>query len=237
MTDKEEKEDDIKPGVEYTVGDTVNGVKMNLPNQLEDEWIAVKQESIEFDRASYVLEQFKNDYPDIEVGEDIKLVYSLCSRSTALNTWLASVNLKFSDYTQLPLYLSSLIEPTKFKVIKEEISEVRKIVASSSSKRLDAAKKYQAEIAKIDKEEASLLQAKKKDNPILKVLTMNSTRLPLSLQLQIEKYVPTVTDDEAASRKVYAREMLIQYKIGLIKMIKQKPDIDIEAIIKSNETK
>lgn len=72
--------------------------------------------------------------------------------------------------------------------------------------------------------------------PYARVISMNTTELPLTLQLAIENFTPA-NDVNSPNKKAYARELLIRYKLELIKMIKNDPSININLVIESMQEK
>lgn len=194
-------------------------------------WLIIADEQYRPDRGAFVMSRFKEDYPNINIGDNISKVYALCSRSAALNEWLAIQNLDYALIQNEPTFYRDTIDPDRFKLVSEELQDSSSRSRNRSSEELAAAVKYKAEMDKIEKKYSSF-KFKIKE---ARVISMNTTELPLTLQLAIENYTPA--SDDSPNRRSFAREILINYKLGLLKIIKEEPGIDIEKFIKDTYTK
>lgn len=214
-----------------------NGITVECPDVDENNWTVVKEESIEYNKGQYILDAFNVDFPQFKVNSYEQLV-RVASRSKKLTEWLLNANIQYSDSTQLPLFLEGLVEPAEYKKVTQDMQSVKRIISEGSQERQLCAEKYKKAVQEIEAKEEEKLRKLKTDKTLLKILTLNSQYLPLTLQLSIEGYKSTIgsaTVEE--SRKVYGREILIQYKQALVQAYVNNPDIDIDGIIEANELK
>lgn len=200
-----------------------------------DNWYIIKSESYIPNRDEYILKKFKNDFPNVPIGDQVQLIYNLASRNKAINEWLAITNSFYADEATMPLYLKDLVEPSVFKSTQQSITEYNKVVKQEADERLQASIDYKNKLEQIDRKYEKLKE-KVKSNKLLRILTLASNELPLTLNLSIETYSPADVTS-SPDKKVYARELLTNYKIHLIKILKQNPDVDIETLIKNNLVK
>lgn len=207
---------------------------VNRPDVDTDNWTVVKQESLSYDKGSIILSKFNEEFPKIAI-DSYELLCKICSRSRSLNEWLITKNLEFSEFSQLPLFLKDKITPKSFQTLQVDIVKLNTTVATFAKKRETLARKYEEDLIKLEREELAEVVKLKGNNKILKVLSLNSTYLPITIQLAIENYIPT--DSLADSRRTYGRECLIQYKSALIDLIINDPDINIDAVIESSVLK
>jgi len=137
---------------------------------------------------------------------------------------------------QTPSYLLPYIPPKEFVKTQKSVLALNKISGAESNEINNASIEYQNKLksirAKFDSQRSKL----KMDNKILKVLTVPSTSLPLSIQLVIENYTPQDTK-HAPSKRAFARELLTDYKIFLLQKLKSNPKIDLDKFIEDNMTK
>jgi len=195
-----------------------------------DNWLIVKDEKYRPDRGVFVLEKFKDDFPEIIV-DSIDRVYSLCSRSSALNEWLAKVNLSYALIQNEPTFYRDKIEASRYNLVNEELLKNNSILSNKAKEELELAADYRSKMDKI-KLKYSKIEYKSKE---ARVISMNTTELPLTLQLAIENYTPA--SDDSPNRRSYARELLINYKLSLLNVIKENPEVNIDIIIKDSYVK
>lgn len=210
--------------------------EFEVPSMNEEEWMVVQQESITFDKGEFILEEFKKDFPGVNVT-DYDMLCNVASRSKRLSSWLAAANLNYSEMTQLPLFLKDLVDTKQYLEVQTDIVKVKKTVTKYSQERQKLAEEYRVKLKKIEENEQLELNKVKENNQILYALTLNSQYLPLSLQLLIEGYVPTASGTMEESRKVFGRELLIQYKKTLIELYLKDPSINLREVVTLNEVK
>jgi hypothetical protein len=194
-------------------------------------WVVIKEESYRPDKRKFVLDRFKKDYPQIPVKDDVDTIYALCSRSAALTQWLAAVNMQYSITESEPTYYRDKLDPSRFSTVSEQLLSIRSINREKSAAELEAANRYKQEMENISRRFTVPSDIVKET----RVIMMNSTELPLSIQLSIENYTPAQRG--GPDRKAFAREALIRYKVALLDLIKKDSNVDIEKVIKENLTK
>lgn len=199
-----------------------------VPDKIDD-WIIIKDEKYRPDKDKFILDQFKKDYPHVPVI-NCQQVYNLGSRSSVIAEWLGRNNVQYSLIQETPTYFRDLVGAESFKNLSNKIQKINKIQLEKAREEEAASIEYKNKIKEINLKYSSLINKEKEYNKELKVLTLNSTALPLTIQLAIENYVP---GDDATSpdKKSFAREMLIRYKQSLINLIKQNPSINIDEVI------
>lgn len=195
----------------------------------KDKWVVIQDESYRPDKDAFILDKFIKDFPDINISGDPQIIYKLASRSTHLNDWLANTNMLYAKGSNIPVYYKNIITPETFEAISLEAQALSAANTKRAIAERDASNKYKAELEKVE-------QVYEKDTiGIVKtaagfVLSLNSTCLPLTIQMAIEKYSPF--DGQSPNQKVYAREMLVRYKTALLAMITKDTAIaDVKKIV------
>lgn len=210
--------------------------EMDLPGNDSDDWNVVMQESIDLNKGEFILDEFKKSFPHIKIKSYEELC-RIASRSKALGKWLIQANLDYSLDSNLPLFLKNKIKPAEFAELSKDVRKIKLVVASNSVKRQALAEEYQANLAKLEKDEEENLSHMKKKSKILEILTLDSTVLPLSLQLQIDGFDPTLYGLSQENKRMFAREILIQFKKSLVDLVIANPEVDIKKLIEENATK
>lgn len=209
-------------------GDLTMNIEVNTDPDL---WLIIQDEKYRPDRGAFILERFIESYPNVNVKGDVTKIYALCSRSAALGEWLAAQNLDYALIQNEPTFYRDIIDQDSYKAVSSELQENSTRGRDRANEELVAARKYKDEMDKIDKK-YSKFKFKLKES---RIINMNSTELPLTLQLAIENYTPSSSD--SPNRRAFARELLINYKISLLTAISDDPSIDIEALIRDSYTK
>lgn len=197
----------------------INGTVIKVPDIEQDaeKWFISKEEAYQPDKDAFIEERFKKDHPIIK-GANADTIYALCSRSSTLANWLASVNVEYAQSAALPSFYSDLVTPSDYKVTMEVITGINKVEAERAKELQKAAIAYREAIKTINVEkDAEVKKIRDTAGTIatpLEIILMNTTKLPLTLQLAIENYTPK--DRKAPSRRAYAREVLINYKRTLL---------------------
>lgn len=214
-------------------------IKFVDPNDPE-KWVTIRSESVEFDRAEFIVDKFKETYPDItlptDVDEAYELIGKLASRSSLIAEWLSNTSVLYSEEAQTPAYLLPFIKPNEFKKVQSDVTNYNKIARRESDESVKAALEYRDKMRlirdKYDKERKKIREV----SNFVKVLTIPSTKLPLTVQLAIENFTPQDVEDSASKRQ-YARELLTDYKIFILDTIKNNPKADVDAIVEANRPK
>lgn len=206
----------------------------NISNNSED-WTIIEQQSFKLNKRDIILSKFKSEF-EFDVNSYEELV-ECCSRSRVYSKWLINANLLYSEESQVPLFLKDLIEPKEYSSIQSKLSEINANYSTYSKKKKILSEKYKNELKIIEEEEERAITKIKGHSKYLKVLSMDSTYLPFSLQILINRYTPNDSEKVAESRISYGREVLIQYKRTLCEIIKDDPTVDIDSIIEENVLK
>jgi hypothetical protein len=214
----------------------IGDLEVKLPDETLDNWVVVKQQSIKYVKGDIILEKFNKDFPHAVV-DSYDVICDLASRSTKISEWLVNANTVYSELAEMPLYLDGLVEPKIYKGLTQDIQRINETIGSFSQSRQQLAEKYKNELKILEKKEKEAINKIKGDNKFLRVLTLNTTSLPLTLQLMINGYSPSNSENLQESQKVFAREMLINYKVSLIKKIIEDPNFKVDIVIDDNQLK
>jgi hypothetical protein len=214
----------------------IGDLEVKLPDETLDNWVVVKQQSIKYVKGDIILEKFNKDFPHAVV-DSYDVICDLASRSTKISEWLVNANTIYSELAEMPLYLDGLVEPKIYKGLTQDIQRINETIGSFSQSRQQLAEKYKNELKILEKKEKEAINKIKGDNKFLRVLTLNTTSLPLTLQLMINGYSPSNSENLQESQKVFAREMLINYKVSLIKKIIEDPNFKVDIVIDDNQLK
>jgi hypothetical protein len=214
----------------------IGDLEVKLPDETLDNWVVVKQQSIKYVKGDIILEKFNKDFPHAVV-DSYDVICDLASRSTKISEWLVNANTIYSELAEMPLYLDGLVEPKIYKGLTQDIQRINETIGSFSQSRQQLAEKYKSELKILEKKEKEAINKIKGDNKFLRVLTLNTTSLPLTLQLMINGYSPSNSENLQESQKVFAREMLINYKVSLIKKIIEDPNFKVDIVIDDNQLK
>lgn len=209
----------------------------------EEEWIVVKSQSISYDKPSFIIKQFNTDFPSYTVlgtndMEKFTFINELCARQPALRKWFAAVSVKYSDTTQLPLYLQDRVAPDQYKTILENLLNMKDELADIVKARNDLAVKYSADLESLRKREESIVKKSVGGDNIMGIINLTTEALPLSLQMKIQSYdVKTVDIDLADSKRRLAQEYLVKFKIALLDFVKENPEVNLDNLINEIQLK
>lgn len=213
----------------FNIGTNVYNV--DGPDTNSEKWLVVAEEKYRPDKQKFIYDKFIKEYPSIKV-RDAEQVYALASRSAKLNEWLAIANAEYATIEASPTYYRQYIDASDFESASIEVSNMSKAQAAKAKEQAIAATNYRNALAEIDmKYEKSLNTS----NKYAKVLALNTTSLPLSIQLIIDNYTPATSS--SPNVRAFARECLVSYKIALLSVIKQNKDVDIDKLIEINKEK
>jgi len=210
-------------------------VLVPLPSKTSDEWVVVRSESIEVDKQDFMLKEWNKSYGIKHKVKDFTQLANVCSTNKSLTEWYALASLRYSQATQVPLYVKEEVEPAEYAKISSIITALNE-VNSEKQALLDKEYKKFEEVRKRIEADAELRIAQlKSNNTAVKILTINKTTLPISILLQIDNFNPKENPD--VMKDLFAREMLINYKKSLFKLHKEHPDLDIDKVISDGITK
>jgi hypothetical protein len=209
----------------------------NEVGALEEDWIVVKSQSVTFDKNDFFIKQFNKDFPNFKLlgsgnFEKFTFLAESCARSPIMREWFASVSIKYSETTQLPLYLKNKVAPDDYKIYLERILELKDELSQIVLSRNNLAIQYNKDLAELKEQEDIIIKRSIGQDNILKILYLNTECLPFSIQLKVQGYEPKNPDvDVATSKRRLAQEYLVQFKIALLDLVKEKPDLDIDSLL------
>lgn len=201
------------------------------PDKDPNNWLIIKEESYRPDKPKFIEQKFRKDYPNIKI-KNADQVYSLASRSAILNEWLAKVNAEYAVIEGAPTYFRDFVEPKDFDNASKEVLKLSTANAAKAKAQAEAASEYKDKLIQINKEFESKLST---SNNLAKIISLNTTCLPLSIQLAIDNYTPA--SSSSPNQKAYSRECLINYKIKLIEALSKDKKLDIDKLITENREK
>lgn len=210
-------------------------ISVTTPQTDESGWYVTQQQSFTIDKGDFMLEQFSKDFPKFKVT-DYDVLQRIVGRSTKLQDWFQKTSLLYADSIQLPVAFKELFNPEDYNRYYKDILNYKQILADESAEIETLSDKFTKELNEIKlkyKQKGEQILGKEK---VYKVLSMNSSDMPISLQIEIEGYTP-VTGDVTQKRRMYGREMLLKYQRALLQLIKDDSSIDIDAIIDENRVK
>lgn len=209
----------------------------------ESDWFTIKSQSITFSRQDFFIDEFNRDFPQAKLlgstnEEKFIFLNELCSRKKVLTNWYAGVGIKYSNTTQLPLYLKDSVEPSEFKRIQNSLIEMKDKLAETINERNQAAKDYKAKLESIELKENEIIRKATAGDNVMKIVNLSTESLPFSIQMLIQGYTPTNADQDLADNKRrFAQEQLAKFKIALLKLNKENKNLDVDKLIKEIELK
>jgi hypothetical protein len=203
----------------------------------EDDWVVVKSQSVTFDKNDYFIREFNKDFPNFELlgsssFEKFTFLAEACARSPIMREWFAATSVKYSDTTQLPLYLKDKVAPSDYKKYVAKILDIKDELSQIVKSRNELAKAYNESLKQLKAEEDDIISRSIGQDNVLKILFLNTESLPFSIQLKIQGYEPKNANiDVATSKRRLAQEYLVQFKTGLLDLVREKPDIDLDSVL------
>jgi hypothetical protein len=209
----------------------------------EDGWVTIKSQSVTFDKTSFFVGKFNEDFPAYNLSgsnddEQFTFLSELCARTPAMRKWFASVSVIYSNTSQLPLYLKDEVSPEEYKSVQNKTLALKDQLAEVIKERNDEARKYTAALERLREKELNITRKATGADNIMKINLLNTEALPLSLQLKIQAYMPAGQDIEVADgRRRLAQEYLARFKVELLKLNRNVPDLDVDEVVRSIELK
>lgn len=203
----------------------------------EDDWITIKSQSVSFDKCSFFVDAFRRDYPAFNLlgsndVEKFDFLAEACGKSPTFRNWFASVSIKYSDTTQTPLFLKNRVAPDEYKVLMDQVLVIKNELSQIVKSRNDLAIEYNRNLTRLKEQEDRIVSRLIGQNSTLKILYLNSECLPFSIQLKIQGYNPQNVDtDITTSKRRLTQEYLAKFKIALLDLVKEKPEVDIDALL------
>jgi hypothetical protein len=219
--------------------------KVNLDEvgKTEDDWITIASQSVTIDKNRFYIDEFKSDFPNYTLLgsndlEKFKFLSELCGRSPELRKWYASVTIRYSDTTQLPLYLKNSVAPDEYNRVQEKLLALKDKLAVIIKKRNDLSAKYSADLERINEEEREVVNKTIGDDNIVKIVSLTTESLPLSIQMRIQSYMANSSDaDVADNKRRLAQEYLAKFKVALIKLSNENPNLNIDDLVSELQLK
>jgi hypothetical protein len=213
------------------------------PGPDQDSWTVIKSQSISFDKNQFYIDEFNKDFPDYTLlgsNELDKFTFlsELCARNAAMTKWFAATAIKYSNTTQLPLYLKDRVAPDVYKRVQDGLTNLKDELAKVVKERNDLAVKYTADLDALKIKEREIVKKTIGDDNILKIVSLTTESLPLSIQMKIQSYMANSPDaDVADNRRRLAQEYLAIFKSELIEINSSAPIKDIDALIEEIQLK
>jgi hypothetical protein len=202
-----------------------------------NKWVTINSQSVSFDKQGFYIKEFEDSFPTYNlVGsnseEKFKFLTELCARTKVMKLWLATVTINYSNTTQLPLYLKDSVTPAEYKCVQEKLLDIKSELSKIVEKRNVISAKYTADLNKLEAEEKAVVKKTIGANNILKIVTLTTQSLPLSVQMKIQAYTSESDDlDISDNRRRFAQECLAKFKTALIKMDKESTIDDIDVLL------
>jgi hypothetical protein len=214
-------------------------IAIELPNSDRSKWVSYKTENVVFNKEASIVSLFENDFPTQKLigkneAEKYLFLTRLISRNIKIGIWYGAAKSKYADFTQLPLYLKKYVTPAEYKKLGYCLDALKRSVVMASENRAKAAEEYKLKLAKIDDIETSDFEIICGDSNLMRIVTLQSSALPLSLAMAIEGFSPAGDSSEeevAESRKQFAKESLISFKIAILEALVIKKDINVSRLL------
>lgn len=202
----------------------------SLPDENPDNWKGLKDDDYKPDRRAFVLKEFKKDFPKIPIS-DFEELTQVISRSKIIREWYATVDSKYVVSVNVPTYFSDYVDPVAYGASMSKMEKLNNFLKEDAEERNKLAEEYKRKLDLLDNNAVIERNKILNQDKILFIALLSSDLLPINIVRAITSYTPKTK--AAPTQKKYAREALISYKIHLLKLIKNKPDLDIEKYVLS----
>lgn len=166
-------------------------ITIEAVNTDPSKWEVVKAVEYRPDKDKYVLDAFKRSFPHLTGVTRAEDIYKLASRSASLNEWLAKTNVSYAGSTQVPGYIKGLVNQEDYINAQSKITSLNALTITHAKKLEALAIDYKNRVDAVNREleegKARIIQ----NDKIMHILTLNTTSLPLSIQLAIENFTPS----------------------------------------------
>lgn len=209
----------------------------------QDDWIVIKSKSVTYDKNEFFIDEFSKDFPTYNLLgsnnlDKFTFLSELCGRTPAMRKWFAATSIKYSNTTQLPLYLKDAVAPSEYKVVQDKLIELKDKLSAVIKERNDLAAKYKADLATLELKERSVVKKTIGDDNILKIVSLTTESLPFSIQMKIQSYTAGSSDSDISdNRQRLAQEYLVKFKTALIKLNAENKIKDVDDLIEEVELK
>jgi hypothetical protein len=208
----------------------VDGVKFDVDEPSSDDsgWFTTRSESVSVDKPSFMMSAYKRDFPKGPVKNFDSLV-DIISRSGTMSDWYSKTSGDYTETISIPSYGADILSPKKFKQVQEKLKLHKEAYSLEGKTIAEASATMQVAI-----ENAKNIRMKAcgelTNDPVIRVLSMNSSELPVSMQLAIIGY--TAKDsNKAQDQNKYARELLYIYKRALLQRVIEDPGFKLDQFI------
>lgn len=203
----------------------------------KDGWVTISSQSVTFDKKDYYINEFNKNFPNYKLlgsddSERFNFLTELCARNEAMRTWFAAVSIKYSDTTQLPLYLKDAVTPSEYKIIQGKLLLLKDRVAEFVDRRNELSVQYNADLKELRAKEKDVVGKTIGDDNLMKIVSLTTESLPLSIQMKIQSYSSESDNlDIADNRRRIAQEYLAKFKTSLIKMNAESEIEDVDVLL------
>jgi hypothetical protein len=201
---------------------------MEGTNPDENLWYTEKMDKVPIPKKDFILEAVKEEFPNL-VFNTYKELLLVLSRSKALGQWYSLKSAEWVRVIELPTYLLEVVPPDVYQSLVGQITTYNTSLGNEGKAIKAEADIFQAKIKAISEKEQKIRDAITK-NDLVKVITMGSDEMPISLQLEIERYTP-VDGDGYQQRRKFSREILYCFQKALASGVLNKTIKDVTAFI------
>jgi hypothetical protein len=225
------------------IDSTIGTIDIADPSEDQNNWIIIKSQSVTFDKSEFFIKEFTKDFSNYKLlgssdYEKFTFLSELCGRMPAMTKWFAATSIKYSDTTQLPLYLKQGVAPDVYNRVQKGLLTIKKEQADIVDERDKLAKQYAKDLEALKIKEANIVKKTIGDDNILKIVSLTTECLPLSIQMKIQSYMANSSDaDVADNRRRLAQEYLALFKSELININNKSRINDIDALIEEIQLK
>jgi len=203
----------------------------------QQKWVTIESQSVEFNKKDFYIKEFNSSFSTYTLlgsnsDEQFVFLTELCARTESMREWFAAISINYSNTTQLPLYLKDTVTPSKYKDVQKKLLEIKDELALIVVKRNDLSVKYTADLKQLQAAEKDVVKKTIGDDNILKIVSLTTESLPLSIQMQIQSYTAESEHlDISDNRRRYAQECLAKFKTALIKLDTESTIDDVDELI------
>lgn len=190
---------------------TVNGITINVKRPEKDfkKWSVNSKENLNDIEVNIIINKFEKKFPHISLREDT---------FEALNSfWQMS-----DECNNLKNALSEKYKADMEKLKSAQYDNLGAILREN----------YKMDMQNLENQKKALFDKILAKNSILTILLLDNTELSISISDAIDNYLLGNDSLEAVfQRQLYQNEVLINYKIALLEIIHENPDVDVYDIL------
>jgi hypothetical protein len=212
----------------YTLTGTLGDLVVEFASEDQNNWYTERMEKLPMSKEEYITEAVKTEFPNI-IFKDYSELQSVLSRSKALSTWYRERSAEWVKVIEVPNYLLEVVHPDVYRGLVGKVNAYNNSLAIQGKAIKIEADLFQQKIRDISLREQKVRSGITKDG-LVKVITMGSQEMPISLQLEIERYTPK-DGDEYQQRRQFSREILYCYQKALATGVYNNTITDVTAFI------